>query len=99
MTLSQRVKKLLGLDEAERKWAEEIAQPVKWESHRVIHELLAHTDRTAALEAALCKCVEQLERECCCPGETNWTTGAPILCDPCEALTRLAGVCEGMEKR
>ncbi len=26
------------------------------------------------------------ERECCCPGETNWTTGKPILCDICEAI-------------
>ena len=33
------------------------------------------------------KLVAALRNECCCPGESNWTTGEPIMCDPCEALT------------
>lgn len=46
-------------------------------------------ESTARIDEALVKCVESLERECCCPGELHWGTKQPILCDPCEALEEL----------
>jgi hypothetical protein len=40
------------------------------------------------LKAQADKLAEALRWECCCPGETNWTTGKPILCDACEVLAK-----------
>jgi hypothetical protein len=45
--------------------------------------------RLAPLLELFAECCEVLERECCCPGERNWDTGPPILCDPCEYLAKL----------
>jgi hypothetical protein len=40
----------------------------------------------AGAKAQIEKLVKALERECCCTGETSWTTKQLILCDACEAL-------------
>ncbi len=43
-------------------------------------------DQYTSLREKSARLVEVLKRECSCPGERNWTTGKPILCDPCEAI-------------
>lgn len=43
-------------------------------------------ERLAKAVAIMYKAMKQ---ECACPGETNWTTNLPILCDLCEAREKV----------
>lgn len=39
----------------------------------------------------------RLKFECCCPGHMDYN-GKEILCDPCETLSEIESLCEGMGK-
>ena len=56
-------------------------EPTKYDSNDINIEFVLKSDYDRIRKA--------LKNECCCTGETNWTTGKPILCDPCETIERV----------
>ncbi len=97
MTLSQRVKKLLGLDEAQAKAANPVKNHPKSRMHiecdwRAFYGAKRERARTADLEAALCEVVGAV-------GESYHGAQMADNCAICQALEKLANACEGMETR
>ncbi len=79
-------------DELERKVQEMAHEFVRSDECCVMDEYIAHEDTfkagTAAMLELLLPCVDQLERECCCTGETDHNSEV-ITCEACDALNSL----------
>ncbi len=105
MTLSQRVKKLLGFDAARAKadGTRRFAALGEYANAIVLQVEACRFERnyTAELEAALCEAVEALEELTAILSDRDARKEVDSFSAQSgrEALTRLAGVCEGMEER
>ena len=84
MTLKDQVKEFVRFDDYKFEHLE-LAREGAEEEH----------SRLAPLLNLLPEIVAALENECCCSGETSWTTSKPILCDTCETLAKIKEVVGG----